>query len=117
MSLLARYRGVLSADGAAAALVLSLVGRLSLGMTGLAILLLVRGETGSYAAAGAVSAAYAVSFAIGSPGRARTADRNGPVRVLRWCGLAPRSPWWCWPRWAARERHRSCSGSSRWGPG
>ena len=88
MSLLARYRGVLSADGAAAALVLSLVGRLSLGMTGLAILLLVRADTGSYAAAGAVSAAYSVAFAVGSPGRARTADRNGPVGVLRWCGLA-----------------------------
>src|SRR3954468_4643508 len=88
MSLLTRYRDVLSPDGAAAAFVLSLVGRLSLGMTGLAILLLVRERTGSYAVAGAVSAAYAIAFAIGSPGRARTADRHGPVGVLRWCGLA-----------------------------
>jgi hypothetical protein len=87
MSLLTRYRDVLSPDGAAAAFVLSLIGRLSLGMTGLAILLLVRERTGSYAAAGAVSAAYAISFAIGSPGRARTADRHGPVGVLRLCGL------------------------------
>jgi predicted MFS family arabinose efflux permease len=63
------------------------VGRLSVGMTGLAILLLVRASTGSYAAAGAVSAAYAIAFAVGSPGRARSADRHGPVRVLLRCGL------------------------------
>src|SRR3954465_4160061 len=87
MSLLTRYRDVLSPDGAAAAFVLSLVGRLSLGMTGLSILLLVRAETGSYAEAGAVSAAYAIAFAIGSPGRARTAPRHGPGGVLRWGGL------------------------------
>src|SRR5688500_7779947 len=81
MSLLARYREVLGLGGAAQALVFSLVGRLSLGMTGLAILLLVREVTGSYASAGAVSAAYAISFAVASPSRARSADRRGPVRV------------------------------------
>ena len=87
MSLLARYREVLSGDGAPAALTYSLIGRVSLGMTGLAILLLVEESTGSYAAAGAVSAAYALAFAVGSPARARSADRRGPVRVLVSCGL------------------------------
>ena len=87
MSLLVRYREVLSPPGAAVALTFSLVGRLSLGMTGLAILLLVRAETGSYAQAGAVSAAYALAFAIGAPGRARSADRRGPSGVLVRCGL------------------------------
>src|SRR4051794_27160049 len=47
-------------------------------MNSLALLLLVRAATGSYADAGFVSAAYAVSFALASPYRARTADRRGP---------------------------------------
>ena len=87
MSLLARYREVLGLGGAGQALVFSLIGRLSLGMTGLAILLLVRQATGSYAAAGAVSAAYAIAFAVASPSRARSADRRGPVRVLLACAV------------------------------
>lgn len=79
---LARYTAVLRGTGAAGPLSASVVGRLPLGMTGLAILLLVREATGSYASAGAVSAAYALALAVASPARARTADRRGPVRVL-----------------------------------
>ena len=82
MTLLARYGVVLRGTGATAPLLASIVGRFPLGMTGLAVLLLVRDVTGSYAAAGAVSAAYALAFALVSPARARTADRRGPVRVL-----------------------------------
>ncbi len=87
MTLLSRYATVLQPPGATAALTASVVGRLSLGMTGLAALLLVRDTTGSYAAAGAVTAAYALSFAVTAPGRARSADRVGPRRVLIQCGL------------------------------
>ena len=79
---------MLSAPGARAALTASVLGRLALGMTGLAILLLVRRATGSYADAGFVSAAYAVSFALAAPWRARAADRRGPAPVLRSTGLA-----------------------------
>ncbi len=82
-----RYREVLAPPGAAAALTASVFGRLALGMTGLAILLLVRKATGSYADAGFVSASYAVSFAVAAPYRARMADRQGPTRVLRSTGL------------------------------
>jgi predicted MFS family arabinose efflux permease len=82
-----RYRSVLHEGGVAPAFVASLVGRLSLGMTSLAILLLVRQSTGSYGAAGAISASYAVAFAIGSPARARSADRRGPVPVVVRCAL------------------------------
>lgn len=82
-----RYGEVLRPPGAATALAASIVGRLSLGMTGLALLLLVRESTGSYASAGLVSAAYAIAFAVGAPSRARSADRTSPTRVLRWCGL------------------------------
>jgi MFS family permease len=83
-----RYGEVLAPPGATSALILSVVGRLSLGMTGLALLLLVRKVTGSYAEAGAVSAAYAISFALAAPYRARAADRRGPVSVLRVTGLS-----------------------------
>jgi MFS family permease len=83
-----KYGEVLSPPGARHALLASVFGRLSLGMTGLALLLLVRAATGSYADAGFVSAAYAVSFAIASPYRARTADRRGPSPVLRLTGVA-----------------------------
>ncbi|HWG94387.1 MAG TPA: MFS transporter [Mycobacteriales bacterium] len=87
MTLLDRYAVVLSGTGTAAPLAASVVGRLPLGMTGLAALLLTREATGSYAAAGLVSAAYALAFAVVSPARARTADRRGPRRVLLLTGL------------------------------
>jgi MFS family permease len=87
MGVFRRYREVLSPPGAASALSASVLGRLALGMTGLAVLLLVRKATGSYADAGFVSAAYAVSFALAAPYRARAADRRGPTSVLRMTGL------------------------------
>jgi predicted MFS family arabinose efflux permease len=82
-----RYRSVLRDGGVAPAFVASLVGRLSLGMTSLAILLLVRQSSGSYASAGLVSAAYALAFAVGAPSRARSADRRGPVPVMLRCSV------------------------------
>lgn len=69
------------------ALAFSVIGRLSIAMTGLASLLLVSDQTGSYATAGAVSAAFSLAFAFGSPTLARIADRRGPVRVLLLCSL------------------------------
>ena len=87
MGLLERYGRLLRGTGAAAPLAASLLGRLALGVTGLALLLLVREETGSYAAAGLVAAAYALSFAAFAPVRARRADRRGPRGVVLLCGL------------------------------
>jgi MFS family permease len=87
MKVFSRYGEVLRPPGATAALTASVFGRLSLGMTALALLMLVRGVTGSYADAGLVSACYAVSFAVGAPSRARAADRTGPSSVLRACGI------------------------------
>ena len=85
--LAARYAALLRGTGAAPALAASLVGRLALGVTGLALLLLTREVTGSYAAAGLVAAAYASSFAVFAPVRARRADRYGPRGVLLACAL------------------------------
>jgi MFS family permease len=80
-----RYGEVLRPAGARTALVASLGGRVSLAMTGLALLLLVKEATGSYASAGLVSAGYAVAMAVAAPFRARAADRRGPSPVLRLC--------------------------------
>ena len=85
MSWLVRYVDVVRAGGVASAFAASIFGRISLGMTSLALVLLVRQSTGSYAAAGVVSAAYAIAFAVGAPARARSADRRGPVPVVLRC--------------------------------
>ena len=87
MGVFRKYGEVLAPPGARSALTASVLGRLALGMTGLALLLLVRKATGSYADAGFVSAAYAVSFAVAAPFRARAADRRGPTSVLRSTGV------------------------------
>lgn len=64
-------------------LVLSgLLARLPMGMIGLALLLLVRENGGSYAAAGAVSGGYFVATAIGAPVAGRLVDRRGQARIL-----------------------------------
>jgi MFS family permease len=83
VTVFARYATVLRGHGTAVPLVASIVGRLSLGMTSLALLLLVRGTSGSYAVAGLVSGAYALSFGVLGPALARLADRTGPVPALR----------------------------------
>jgi MFS family permease len=82
VTVFARYAAVLRGHGTAVPLVASFVGRLSLGMTSLALLLLVKDTTGSYAQAGLVSAAYALAFGVFGPSRARAADRRGPPRAL-----------------------------------
>lgn len=61
----------------------SLIGRLPIGMTPLALLLLVRGEGEGYGAAGAVVAVYAVALGVGAPISGRQVDRFGPTRVLQ----------------------------------
>ena len=86
-SLPARYAGLVRGTGAGPALAASLIGRLALGTTGLALLLMVRTSTGSYATAGLVAAAYAISLAGFSPLRARRADRRGPRGVLLLCAV------------------------------
>lgn len=85
---LQRYGEVLATPGTRAALVASIIGRLSLAMNGLGMLLLAKQATGSYAQAGLVSAVSGVCFAVVAPARARAADRVGPGAVLRLSGIA-----------------------------
>ena len=59
-----------------------LIGRLPIGMSALALVLLVRGEGGSYAAAGVVSAAFALASGAGAPVGGRLVDRHRATVIL-----------------------------------
>jgi MFS family permease len=76
------YRRVLSMPGASRLLASALLARLPQGMAPLAILLLVRGATDSYAAAGLAVGCYALANAACSPIQGRLVDRFGRIRVL-----------------------------------
>src|SRR6476619_6354126 len=80
--MVAKYRSVLSVGGARRLFASALVGRLPQGMSSLAILLLVRDATDSYAAAGAAVGAFALATAGCAPLVGRLIDRFGRARVL-----------------------------------
>lgn len=79
---LARYGLVWRIPGAPTILTVGIVARLGVGMTPLALLLLVEQTTGRYAAAGLVGGVYALVGAAFSPAVGRFADRVGPAPVL-----------------------------------
>jgi predicted MFS family arabinose efflux permease len=64
------------------------IGRLPLGMTPLAVLLVVRASGGSYAAAGAIVAAYSIGSAALAPVLGHRIDRSGQTRLLAGLGVA-----------------------------
>ncbi|MBB5154012.1 MFS transporter [Saccharopolyspora phatthalungensis] len=72
------YRTALTAPGARGPVVASLLGRLPIAMIGLALMLYVQRETGSFAAAGLVSAGALLGVACGSVAQGRVMDRVGP---------------------------------------
>ncbi len=82
---LARFRAVLALPDVRQAFVSSFVGRVPIGIAGLAILLLVQADGGSYAQAGATGAAYVAGLGMASPVLGRLIDRIGPRRVLFGC--------------------------------
>lgn len=84
---LAPYRPVLAVPGAGRLFAGALIARLPQGMTTLAVLLLVRGATHSYAAAGGAVGAEALAAALGAPPLGRLVDRFGRVRVLTPCAV------------------------------
>jgi MFS family permease len=79
---LARYGALFRVPYVRRLVLSGLLARLPMGMVGLALLLLVRENGGSYAAAGAVSGCYFVATAIGSPIAGRLVDRRGQARIL-----------------------------------
>ena len=80
--MLSKYHSVLSKPGAARLFASALVARLPQGMAPLAVLLLVRGATHSYALAGLAVGAEAFATAAGAPVIGRLVDAVGRRRVL-----------------------------------
>ncbi len=76
------YRRALDVPGARPFYAAASVARLGAAMTGLSLVWLVHGTTGSYGSAGLTTGAYAVSTALGSPQVARVVDRLGQTRTL-----------------------------------
>jgi MFS family permease len=85
---IARYRSFLAVPHTRALFGWALLARLPLGMAPLALLLLVRAEGASYAAAGGVVAAYGLALAGGALVSGRLIDRRGPSAVLTRRALA-----------------------------
>lgn len=77
-----RYRVLFSVPGFPRLLVSSVLGRLPSGMFSLAILLLVRGRTGSFLDAGLTVGAFTLAGAAVSPLQGALVDRVGQTRVL-----------------------------------
>jgi hypothetical protein len=78
----ATYRTLLRTPGAAVFFLAASVGRVGIAMTSLGIVWLVHDRTGSYATAGLVTGAFAVTEAVAGPQVARLVDRFGQSRVL-----------------------------------
>jgi MFS family permease len=82
MTALRQYLGVWQMPGGRVLLIVGILARLGIGMTPLALLLLVQEATGRYAAAGLAGGMYALAAATISPIAGRVADRIGPSPVL-----------------------------------
>jgi hypothetical protein len=76
------YAQILRVPGVALIVVATLIGRMPIGISGLAILLYVREATGSFAAAGASAGALALGSAAGAPLQGRVVDRRGVEMLL-----------------------------------
>ncbi|MGY1843968.1 MFS transporter [Modestobacter sp. SYSU DS0875] len=81
------YARLFTVPGARAFSLAGWFARVPMATVGLGSVLLVAGETGSYALAGAVAGTLSLSFAIASPQWARLMDRIGQSPVLRWTAL------------------------------
>ncbi|HEY7598527.1 MAG TPA: hypothetical protein VH741_01270 [Candidatus Limnocylindrales bacterium] len=71
------YSRILRTPGVALIVLSTLLGRMPIGITGLAILLYVRDVTGSFAAAGISAGALALGSALSAPVQGRLVDRRG----------------------------------------
>lgn len=77
-----RYAELFRVPGLRRTLAASIVGRLPIGITVLAVLLFLQGRSGSFAIAGAAAACYVLGLAAVAPLLGRVMDRLGPRPVL-----------------------------------
>lgn len=87
MAALRQYAAVWRLPGAPVLLVAGVFARLSIGVTPLALLLLVAHSTGHYTPAAVAGGLYALATALLAPIAGRVADRIGAVRVLLVLGV------------------------------
>ncbi len=85
---LSRYTKLLERRELRALILASILGRLPIGILGLAILLLAQSSTGSFAQGGIASASYVLGLAAVAPLLGRAIDRYGPRPTLFACALA-----------------------------
>ena len=83
-----RYGALLRVREMRRTIVASMIGRLPIGITGLALLLLVQTATDSYAKGGAATASYVIGLASVAPALGRLIDRTGPRLTLLACSIA-----------------------------
>ena len=84
---LARYAALLEPRDMRQIFAASMIGRLPIGISGLAILILVQTASGSFAQGGAATGCYVAGLAAVAPILGRLIDRYGPRRVLTAAGL------------------------------
>ncbi|WP_234332269.1 MFS transporter [Streptomyces sp. NRRL S-87] len=77
----APYRRLLAVPGARAFTAGNLIARLPMGMFGVSAVMMIAGQRGSYALAGAVTATGLAATAVVGPGTARLVDRYGQARI------------------------------------
>jgi predicted MFS family arabinose efflux permease len=82
-----RYRVLFATPGLLRVFSASALGRLPIGMSGLAILLLVQSASHSFAAGGMATGCYVAGLACVAPMLGRIIDRNGPRLTLLACAL------------------------------
>ena len=85
---LARYSSLLGQPALRSTIAASVLGRLPIGITGLAILMLAQDSTGSFGTGGAVAACYVTGLAVVAPLLGRLIDRYGPRLPLLSCAFA-----------------------------
>lgn len=77
-----RYGSLLRIPGLLATVAASVVGRLPIGINGLALLMLVQGNRGSFAEGGLAASCYVIGLAAVAPAIGRMIDRYGPRPTL-----------------------------------
>ncbi|HTQ77931.1 MAG TPA: MFS transporter [Burkholderiales bacterium] len=83
-----RYATLLREPELRSAIAASVLGRLPLGITGLAVLLLAQSSTGSFAVGGGTAACYTAGLGAIAPALGRLIDRFGPRAPMLACAFA-----------------------------